>query len=416
MRRILPGFLLGMLAACPVTNEHHCSYPSRVGVLPWGVCPEDTVCSRCEIENNGCVPVGTKDEQCIIDEMHCAFSEEDGMPTPCEPDQVCSKCEVANHGCVDVELDAECLTPDNGTDPTSGTSGMTGSGSGGGSTSSTSGESSDEGSGSGGLSEVSPLPICGNGIVERGEECDDGNPDSSDDCLPTCNLAFCGDGFIHEGTEVCDDGTNDGSYNGCAGDCAAPGPFCGDELVQDVEDCDESSPSCSSCAFVVRRAFVSSTSFSGELEAVIVDLPGALEADQICAFLGKKNGLGGGFKAWVSDQTSVLDRFDTTFHGIYALVDGTQVAHGWVELTDGNLDSPIHLTEKGVSINVSVWTATTTSGQLSLEEESCSGWVDGTANSLGQVGSSSRSDDDWTAFDDQPCSAPAHLYCIEDPT
>jgi cysteine-rich repeat protein len=47
----------------------------------------------------------------------------------------------------------------------------------------------------------------------------------------------CGDG-IKNGTEQCDDGTNDGSYGKCAKDCKY-GPRCGDGVVQDPETCDD---------------------------------------------------------------------------------------------------------------------------------------------------------------------------------
>ncbi|MFO7181492.1 MAG: hypothetical protein DIU78_022500, partial [Pseudomonadota bacterium] len=47
---------------------------------------------------------------------------------------------------------------------------------------------------------------CGNGKLEEGEECDDGNADNGDDCLSSCREATCGDGFVREGVEECDDG------------------------------------------------------------------------------------------------------------------------------------------------------------------------------------------------------------------
>jgi cysteine-rich repeat protein len=55
------------------------------------------------------------------------------------------------------------------------------------------------------------IPICGDGTVNgaAGEECDDMNTDEEDNCLSTCKLNTCGDGFRdREGalTEACDDG------------------------------------------------------------------------------------------------------------------------------------------------------------------------------------------------------------------
>jgi fibro-slime domain-containing protein len=48
----------------------------------------------------------------------------------------------------------------------------------------------------------------------------------------------CGDGIVN-GTEVCDDGVNDGRYGGCNPDCSL-GPYCGDDAVAaGMEGCDD---------------------------------------------------------------------------------------------------------------------------------------------------------------------------------
>lgn len=44
---------------------------------------------------------------------------------------------------------------------------------------------------------------CGDGIIQDGEECDDGNTVVTDDCI-RCRRAYCGDGYRHEGVEDCD--------------------------------------------------------------------------------------------------------------------------------------------------------------------------------------------------------------------
>jgi cysteine-rich repeat protein len=61
------------------------------------------------------------------------------------------------------------------------------------------------------------LGICGDGIVDIGEECDDGNLDNTDACPNDCTLPFCGDAVI-EGDEICDDG-NIFSGDGCSSAC-----------------------------------------------------------------------------------------------------------------------------------------------------------------------------------------------------
>lgn len=55
---------------------------------------------------------------------------------------------------------------------------------------------------------------------------------SPSDCTP-----ICGDGVVTAGEE-CDDGVNDGGYEECDAACVL-GPRCGDGVVQDTEDCDD---------------------------------------------------------------------------------------------------------------------------------------------------------------------------------
>jgi fibro-slime domain-containing protein len=54
----------------------------------------------------------------------------------------------------------------------------------------------------------------------------------SSQCAP-----ICGDGMVTAGEE-CDDGENDGGYDECAPGCVL-GPSCGDGEVQSEEDCDD---------------------------------------------------------------------------------------------------------------------------------------------------------------------------------
>jgi len=82
-------------------------------------------------------------------------------------------------------------------------------------------------------------PYCGdaiaNGLFADGgliEACDDGDTDPADECVD-CEAAFCGDGHVWSGVEICDDGANDDSYDGCAPGCLALGPHCGDGEVYD---------------------------------------------------------------------------------------------------------------------------------------------------------------------------------------
>ncbi|MGB1277056.1 MAG: fibrinogen-like YCDxxxxGGGW domain-containing protein, partial [Nannocystaceae bacterium] len=77
---------------------------------------------------------------------------------------------------------------------------------------------------------------CGDGVLNGGEVCDDGNTDDSDDCLSTCVEASCGDGFVLSGVEDCDDM---GESAACNLDCTVAA--CGDGLLNESagEACDD---------------------------------------------------------------------------------------------------------------------------------------------------------------------------------
>jgi len=63
-------------------------------------------------------------------------------------------------------------------------------------------------------------PECGDGHVDSGEQCDDGNDINTDDCRNDCTLPVCGDG-IKDANEQCDDGNKvegDGCNNNCEPD------------------------------------------------------------------------------------------------------------------------------------------------------------------------------------------------------
>jgi len=77
--------------------------------------------------------------------------------------------------------------------------------------------------------------FCGNGTIEIGEVCDDGNSNQTDGCA-NCALAICGDGFVRAGTEQCDDGNSDDT-DGCTSTCTIT--VCGDGIKAVSEPCDD---------------------------------------------------------------------------------------------------------------------------------------------------------------------------------
>ena len=110
------------------------------------------------------------------------------------------------------------------------------------------------------------LVVCGNGLQDEGEQCDDGRFLLGDGCSELCQIAAdyncpnwgqpcvntseCGDGKLSS-TEACDDGNTQGN-DGCAINCSyvesgwfcrAPGiactPPCGDGAITPPENCDD---------------------------------------------------------------------------------------------------------------------------------------------------------------------------------
>ncbi|MDI1476821.1 DUF4215 domain-containing protein [Polyangium sp. y55x31] len=61
---------------------------------------------------------------------------------------------------------------------------------------------------------------CGNGVLDPGEICDDGNGLPFDGCTNACQLAKCGDGVVANG-EICDDG-NEVDGDACPSTCVSP--------------------------------------------------------------------------------------------------------------------------------------------------------------------------------------------------
>ena len=58
--------------------------------------------------------------------------------------------------------------------------------------------------GCGGSNDNGGFEHCGNGVLDSGEQCDDGNLIDTDACLSTCQFNVCGDGVINTGVEQCD--------------------------------------------------------------------------------------------------------------------------------------------------------------------------------------------------------------------
>ncbi len=72
---------------------------------------------------------------------------------------------------------------------------------------------------------------CGDGYVDHNlsEDCDDGNDDTSDDCVE-CDEARCGDGYVQAGVELCDYRSD----RFCKEDCTPT--VCGDGVIDEPQE------------------------------------------------------------------------------------------------------------------------------------------------------------------------------------
>ena len=162
--------------------------------------------------------------------------------------------------------------------------------------------------------------------------------------------------------------------------------------------------------------FVSSATYAGNL--------GGLDgAHQRCQGLADAAGLQGRFRAWLSDgRRSPTMEFSRS--GSFAYVrpvevgqqSGALVAHGWADLTDGFLNSPIRLDEYGRRVTTTeVWTATATDGtpvDPATSEATCADWTSEGAGLTGLVGQTAV-DQSWGAAVARSCAQPARLFCVQ---
>ena len=189
--------------------------------------------------------------------------------------------------------------------------------------------------------------------------------------------------------------------------------------------------------------FVSSQLFNGNFGAGQRVL-GHLEADNRCQDLAGEAGLSGSFKAWISGRVDtgdgplphgVVDRF-TQSADPYRLVNGTQVADNWGDLTDGSLDHAIDLDEygNGVGEETRVWTNTRTNATAWDNSTQCAvgpnidipglwtwscgapSWIAGDCGfQSGKYGQANSTTGSWTGTESSNigCGNQFHLYCFE---
>lgn len=281
--------------------------------------------------------------------------------------------------------------------------------------------------------------MCGDGFVDVGEECDEGQLANSDHayCTEACKLNYCGDGLLFLGWELCDEGdANSDAYGATCTTTCQPGARCGDNLVQEgEEECDQGPMngtgatdgdgiSCDAlCNKNARRAFVTSAVFTGALG-------GLAGADQACRDAAEDAGLPdfGRFMAFLSDaDTSIQSRYGDELEQDLPLifVTGKKLADSFAALiTSGPADDGFVVAEDGSSLTeVDVATNIGAAGTTYSSETECAGWSSASGDDYMRVGLSSWpkgqpgfdawKSQGWTSYKSRGCFTEVHLYCLE---
>lgn len=180
-------------------------------------------------------------------------------------------------------------------------------------------------------------PACGDGVVDHGEACDDGNLRGCDGCDTECAVEpgfVCGDGTRSEDCEEqCDDGpgNDDTVPNACRTDCRRA--HCGDGVLDAGEACDDGNrTSCDGCSdlCVAEPGLVCGDGIPELLCGEQCDDGNAIDGDGCTEPCRLERIPGGGSPAtdclveWVVDNPTNAPRYDKAgaISGAQACVDG----------------------------------------------------------------------------------------------
>jgi len=164
------------------------------------------------------------------------------------------------------------------------------------------------------------------------------------------------------------------------------------------------------CSCGIKRVFVTSTSYDG-------NLGGLAGADAKCQTRAAAANLGGAWKAWLSDGTASAASRLTHSRGPYVRLDGATVANNWADLTDGTIRNAIYLDEFGKDHPGEVWTNTYPNGEaigyMNTKFGNCTNWMSNNYDYNGYDGFVGATYSGWTYFFNRFCVYEYSLYCFE---
>lgn len=155
-----------------------------------------------------------------------------------------------------------------------------------------------------------------------------------------------------------------------------------------------------------RLAFLTIGIFNG-------NIGGVAGADAHCQNEASQAGLSGVFKAWLSTAASPAAARLTHSGVPYQRRDGVRVAFNYTDLTNGTIETGIHVTAVGtdLSLTTSAWTGTLFNGNAATQN--CNNWTDASAGLSGLNGIAGGIDGTWTNNGVASCSAFRRLYCFQ---
>ena len=288
------------------------------------------------------------------------------------------------------------------------------------------GSSSSDGDGPGSSSSGG---VCGDGLEDGAEQCDDGNQIDEDSCTNQCMDAICGDGLVQMDEEQCDDGVDNGVDKACLGNCEQN--ICGDGNPGPDETCDDGpdngalgkcSEDCSTMIpdetllikvlTVNNLPLILAGNFNGNT--------GIAGGDTLCEGLGE-------FKILASDgvlgsRVATLNQYEgdgqkdwvLAPHRGYANVKGELVfVTGGEALLGVRKQAPVPLLKPIGAPGQIVWTGLNKSWTAS--DANCKKWTSNEIQATGGTGMASKLDGTFVANGAKLCSTPLAIYCVQQP-
>jgi len=221
-----------------------------------------------------------------------------------------------------------------------------------------------------------------------------------------------------------DAGTDAGDA-GTVGDagCKVPMTQCGATCVNldsDIDNCGACDHACTSrsCAVGVcsyQTVFIAGGTSAGTLGG---NLGGLAGADEICRQAAIGASLAGRYMAWLSaGAVSPFGRFTVKSTNPYRLVNQTQIAASWTELTDGDIEHVIDRDANSAMLGALHLVMTNTKADgTSVNGPDCNGWQTSQPASMHTGGATNTNSLGWTenGYTTGDCSLMTfNLYCFE---